>query len=468
MTERKGRFWLKIILAIFLIKGIFLTIFIPPWDAPDETSHMSYVLWLHNFKKLPSASRNFTFASIEDAFKESKRRLGDIKQEVTTIEKRELFDRESTNLIQGIVGVASYPPLYYFYLLPFYIFSMNFSSYFSLIFLRLGSLFLGTASLYLSYLLAKRIDKKLAKTAVVCVGILCLHPQFSFISSVINNDNLVVFFFLLFLYQSLNIWKNDVISAKKIFFLGLIAGLSGLVKHQLVICPPLFLLALWLNKRKIKKGWLFGVLISLVVPIWWYLRRSLIHDELIVTLFTSHIKNDFGFPLRYPLDFVLGKQPIGIFMSFWAYFGWIDIPLPEVSYFLFLLPVILSLIGWYLFVKDGLSPIKLWFKKSSNMFLTISFFLYVGVIFLYDILFYYLTGTFAINGRYFFPILTIILFFLTRGLYFYPKKLHRFLVFIVIGFFIIANFVAFFTLSQKYYGRNLPKRFLISTYKLNQ
>lgn len=466
MNEGKNRFLLKIILLIFLIKGILLAFIIPPWDAPDELTHMSYVLWLHNFKKLPTSSWEFTFASVEESFSESKKRLALIRQgKIAQIEKTELFDRTNYALMPDLVGVSSYPPVYYFYLLPFYIISLNFTSFFCLIFLRIASVLLGLASIWLSYRLAKKIDKRLGWASPLMVLLLCLQPQFAFISSVINSDNMVVFFFLLFLYKMFDFFQKDSLNHKDLFWSAIIVGLSALTKPQLVILIPLFIYGIVLNRKKIVNKRTYIWLTLLIVPLFWYLRQFLVKEGATVNSIASNMQKPSVHLWRYPLDFIVGKQPIGIFMSFWAYFGWIDIPLPEASYFLFLIPVILSVLGWFFFAKKSADRIGNWLKEDSHKFLLISFFFYIGMIIAYDIFFYYLTGTFSINGRYLFPVLPLILLFLAKGLFLYPKRFHRCLIFAVVGFFILANVISLFTLNNKYYGRNWPQFWLVNSYK---
>ncbi len=463
---KQGKIFILVILFIFLVKGIFLTFVIPPWDAPDESTHMSYVLWLHNFKKLPTSSWEFTFASVGESFSESKKRLALIRQgKIAQIEKTELFNRTNNTLMPGLVGVSSYPPIYYFYLLPFYIFSLNFSSYFCLIFLRIASVLLGLASIWLSYRLAKKIDKHLGWASPLMILLLCLQPQFAFISSVINSDNMVVFFFLLFLNKMFDFFQKDSLSHKDLFWLAIIVGLSALTKPQLVILIPLFVYGIVLNRKKIINKWSYTWLTLSILPLFWYLRQFLVKEGATVNSIASNMQKPSVVLWRYPIDFILGKQFIGIFMSFWAYFGLINIPLPEASYFLFLVPMFLSTFGWYFLVKNGIGRISNWLKESHHKFLLISFLFYIGIIVAYDIFFYSLTGSFSINGRYFFPILPLILLFFAKGVFLYPKKFQRNLIFVVIGFFILANIVSLFTLNNKYYGRNLPNYWLVNTYK---
>lgn len=469
MKEQKNCFLIKIILLIFLLKGIFLTFVIPPWDAPDELTHMSYVLWLQNLKKLPTSSWEFTFASVEKSFSESKKRLALIRQgKISQIGKIELFDRVDSALMPGLVGISSYPPLYYLYLLPFYAFSLKFSSYFSLILLRISSVLLGLLSIWLSYKLAKKIDNRLGSAAALTTLLLCLQPQFAFISSVINSDNMVIFFFMLFLNKMLAIFETSSVGGKDLFWSAIIVTISALVKPQLVILIPLFIYAIVLNRKKITNKWAFGWLIISVLPLIWYIRQFLVKEGATVNSIASNMQKPDVVIWRYPIDFILGKQPIGIFMSFWAYFGWIDVPLPEVAYFLFLLPVLLAVFGWYIFVKKDIGRISNWLKEDKHKFLLVSAVSYVGIIIVYDIFFYYLTGTFSINGRYLFPVLPLFLLFLVKGLFFYPKKIYHLLIFVVIGFFIMANVISLLTLNNKYYSRNWPQFWLVNTYNFWQ
>jgi glycosyltransferase involved in cell wall biosynthesis len=57
------------ILFIFLFKNLFIIFSIPPWEAPDEPGHVSYVIYMYNNKSFPSATQPFVLQSINESFK---------------------------------------------------------------------------------------------------------------------------------------------------------------------------------------------------------------------------------------------------------------------------------------------------------------------------------------------------------------------------------------------------------------
>ena len=167
---------LKLFLLFFIIKGLFFISLIPPFDAPDEVSHIAYVNYLYNQKKVPSSSIPYISKSIQQAGRNG------------------LFDRNSKNYTMK-ANVGSHPPLYYIYLIPFYILSLPFSSYGTIILLRIGSLILGTIALSLSLYITRLLFPQQIKLAYMTTFLLSVQPMFSFISSLVNIDIMTVVVF---------------------------------------------------------------------------------------------------------------------------------------------------------------------------------------------------------------------------------------------------------------------------------
>lgn len=422
LKNLKTKNLLVLLLIFFFIKGLILIFLIPPWQAPDEPGHVAYVMYLYNEKKLPSISRPFISKSIINSVK------------LKSKPKFTSFNRSSKDYILT-ANLAAHPPLYYLFLLPFYIASLNFYSLYSVIFLRIGSLILGTLAILLTYLISLKIFNNSGKKSLFIALLLSFQPMFSFISSIVNSDILTVVFFLAFI---LSVLKS------KTRLLILITAFSILVKPQLVILIPLFFIYLLKKEKKFNLKQTISLVFLTVIPsLFWFIYRFMLEGY---KFFYYPIQDSISKHIyfwNYPINFLLSKQPIGIFMSFTGFFGWLDVPLFKWCYVLLAMTM---LIPFYKFRK--------YFKYRDNKirFLEISLLLYVLTIFVYDFYYYSFSQKFSIQGRYLSPILPIFLIILIKNTDHYPKKIARLLSIFYIMSYIIVQFVMFAIIKLAYHG----------------
>lgn len=455
---------LVLILAIFIIKGLLLILLIPPWEAPDEPGHVSYVIYLYNNKKIPSSSRPFILQSINDSFLKIKKIIKTSQEKnVESNKKIELFEKNK-NYSPISANLASHPPLYYLYLVPFYKFSLPLSSYSSFILLRFGSLLLGIGVLLLSFYITKNLFEKSNTIPALVTLIVSLQPMFSFITSIVNNDIMVVFIFLLFIFTLLNLLKSKDIPLIKLLFLTIVTGIAPLVKPQLFVLIIIFLIYLYTKQKKLGRNTYTLLSITSIVPvlIWFFMKYSY-DGVLFVNYAVQNIQTNPASIWTYPLEFITGNQPIGIFMSFWGFFGWLDVPMPKWSYLIYLCFILISLLGYWLGRKkincNNITNIQ------SIKFLILSFFLYVLTIVVFDLQSYTLSHKFAIQGRYLSPILPLLIIFLINGILFFSKSIQKKLIILIIIFFIIGQLIMFLTINNYYYG-SFFLNLLINSYKI--
>jgi len=446
-----------LLLALFLIKGIFLIFLIPPWESPEEPGHVSYVQYLVTNCAFPLSSP-FMLTSINKSLINERRIMQRIQlKEGGQIEKQTLYDRESKKYDSGSTNVALNPPLYYMYLVPFYKASLLWTSYVTIVFLRFGSLLLGLGTIIAAYILAITLTKN-QKTSLVVTFLVSMHPMFSFMSSVVSNDALVTFIFAVFLAATaMFITKKDNTPIDMIL-ISLVSGLGLLVKPQLFILLPLFVLLLCLKKLKLSKIILVTVL-TCVLPLIWYVYVFLREGSLVATYPLLAKSAEPVNIWMYPINFVLSGQPKGIFMTFWGFFGWLMVALPGWAYVGFALIIILSIVGW----AKGWSGAKKKIK-TIHIFLSVAFFLYVATIFTFDVWTYLLSHNFVVQGRYLLPILPILILFLVGGLANYSRTWTNRLVGAIIIFFVISQIALFSSIANYYYGSIIPPVFLFQIY----
>lgn len=460
--------WLSLILLIFFIKGIFLAFLIPPWEAPDEPGHLSYPIYLLDQKKLPSAFRPFIPMTIIESIKNNRKIINQLKKgRLLKKNKSSLFNRDKIKYSKQLTNLASHPPIYYLYLMPFYLLSIMFSSYMSLILLRIGSLLLGTVSLIFIYRLTKKIFSHNKKMPLITVFLISFQPTFSFISSIVNNDIMVFLIFVIFLDLMISFSLSKNIFGKRLIVLTFVASIAPLIKPQLITLVFTYIVFLFIwNKKKLLLNFFLSLLA--IIPIsGWFIYKYI---EEGIKYFSYSVQNIKIIPYSfwcYPFEFILGKQPIGIFMSFWGFFGWLDVPLPKWCYLLFFLIILISLIGWICWLKkEKLKTVRLIYQKKTIFLLLIANFLYIVSIFLFDLQVFIMAHRFVIHGRYLTPVLPLFTILILQGILFYKTALRKkFIIFVSIVF-IVNQITTFMIISYSYYGTFMPKLMLLDIYTL--
>ncbi len=407
---------LILIILFFLIRCVWLSFLIPPWEAPDETAHVAYVLYLYNRHELPSKYQPFLPKTIQESITK--------QRQSHQINKNQLFDRNDYRLTKEMVNIASHPPLYYLYLLPFYQLSLFFSSYWSVVILRWGSIILGSICLLLIFKLTKRIipDKNIACLVTFLVS---STPMFTFISSIVNNDIMVVLFFLL-----------PLVLIEEGLSLGITIGLSMLVKPQLIILAPFYLIYL-LRKKKLRLFLhLVPVLLSIAGLVLIYKNQYLTGGQNLFYYSVQNAQKSLAPLWRYPIEFMAQKQPIGIFMSFWGFFGWLNVPMPKWIYILFFSFFVFGCWGWWLNKK----------KQKVNYLLLGAFMLYLLTIIGFDLQVFALAHQFVIHGRYLAPLLPLLMIFLVNGILLFPTYLKKIILFYTIIIFLVSQILMLITI----------------------
>jgi hypothetical protein len=339
--------------------------------------------------------------------------------------------------------------------------SLFFSSYMTLVLLRVGSLVLGLITLLLTYKICMVIFAGSKKMSIFTVFLLSFHPMFSFMSSVVNNDSMVVTAFMLFIYTMLKAMQNKNSSISYWFYAAVVAGLSPLVKPQLLVLPIIFMGFAFVVRKRLPS--LFSVsIVSFVPAAIWIFYQYMLEGTKMVTYPVQSIQKTHANLLFYPLDFILSKQPVGIFMSTWGFFGWLDLPMPKITYVFYIFFVIVSILGLVQYLR--LSRMK-HVCSIRNVFLIISTIAYILVIFIFDVQTYYLAHKFVIHGRYFLPVIPLLFMSCVWGLSFYTNRFKKALLLITICIFIYGQIVMIITINKTYYTYILPRN-LFSVYSL--
>lgn len=198
---------------------------------------------------------------------------------------------------------------------------------------RLVNVLLGALAVSSTYFIAREIFPRRKALALGAAAIGAFIPQFIFMSGAISNDVLAAAISGWALLLILRLIIRGA-SARRLVALGVLLGLGALAKLGCLGLLPLAVLALLWRARK-EKDWqgfigkvalFFGP--AFVISGWWYARNVLLYGD--------------PFGLRVFLDIVSRREDFswrafwyemgGLRISFWALFGWFNVPMPEIFY----------------------------------------------------------------------------------------------------------------------------------------
>ena len=357
MKQRIDHKWLLgFILALYAILGVTFSVIFPLGEAPDEPGHFTYVRYLTLEGKLP-------------------------------VLKPRYEDNET--------GAAHHPPAYYaFAVAPAGLFvDGNLRLYFNPLFdwtlwtphfvtgpehsfpwrgdylawhiARFASLSLGLATLLLLYLIAKQIFKA-PLVATACVAYAALNPQFIYLHSYVTNDAMAVLVGVLLTYSTLLLLHKA--SLRSVALSGLVIALAILTKLTVLGLVSGVLLAFALRWKSLPERDKAKALFALLIPPgitggWWFTRNLILYGD---PLAFSRVRVVFArnyYPDPLSLGELLRVLPDMFrqtFKSFWGFFGWLNVPLPDELYLLIFLAHVAALLGLLWSFKEGIAKAEVW------------------------------------------------------------------------------------------------------------
>ena len=307
-------FW--IILDIPFLLGLIYNFVMLPGFGPDEHRHFNYVKLLVTERRLPFLLPNGT-------------------------------EYHGAHTL--------HPPLYYLFLIPFYLVGRFLPGDAVWHVMRLGSLALCLASLVFIYVIAQKAssERSVARFTVALVGLL---PIFGMTCGTINNDSSSIFAVAFFLWLLIVKFVDDD-SPRAAVLIGLCLGLGMLCKATVALCDGAAILAyfLWRKDFRSSSAWralMITLVAGAIVASPWYIRNFLLYGKF------SPIENGFTNPAlpapsygvlimmmhpNFPPLFAYANW--GIFYSLWSQKDWIPQNLRNPIYISLAVICLIGLIG---------------------------------------------------------------------------------------------------------------------------
>lgn len=433
MIIKKENTILYFTLVYFAVFSILFVFLFPPFEGPDENLHLQYINYF---------SKNLSLPNQYEGYKNKNFFVGQGHQHplyyiLTGLTAHVLNSDNSVDekKIPDTVIIKDEKQTSY---VPYYkIFDGNMfeaaSDKNTFYLLRILSVIAGLFNLFFIFKISELIfkDSNWKFFPVVFAATL---PQFIYIASVVNNDNLAnlfsticIYFLFKIIYESLN--------KKNYLLLGLFLGLGILTKKTILFTIPaifIILIYIYFKRREINylKYFLLMLLVALVICGWIFFRNYFIYGDLFATKMEIDTMPQF-IERKSIFSFYFIKPFLpGLYQSFIGLFAWMNLPIPKIFYLTYLIIIIASVTGIFInSIKAG--------AIDNKVLISIIFILSC----LLGIMYFNLIFT-QYQGRYMFPVISLFSVLFAYGfqkLYFIKKE--SLIVKLMLGF-ILINFVA--------------------------
>jgi len=268
--------------------------------------------------------------------------------------------------------------------------------------LRFISVLMGLGTIWAVYQCGRLASPQRPVVALVAAAITAFNPMFLFISSSVNNDNLVILLNSFAIYYML-LTLRDGFKPGRSLLIALLIALGALTKlSALALVPVIAIAALWVAyKRKDWKGLItLGAMMLGAWAIfagWWYVRNLVLYGELFGSVTMANVAGPRETP--FTLSTALSEFE-GFRRFYWGIFGASNIQIGDLFYALVDFVVLTSMFG-LMFLVAQLAAIKD-FRFAREELSRLLFLL--GVLLVGMIGFFLWTAqTYATQGRLLFP-----------------------------------------------------------------
>ncbi|HEY0605065.1 MAG TPA: glycosyltransferase family 39 protein [Herpetosiphonaceae bacterium] len=305
--------------SLFLLRCLIYLALTPPWQAPDEPTSIELLLTIEARGRLVSPA---------DTDIEIQREI------VASMQRARYWDLGGYGYAPKVPNAAfddvyaccgtqlHRPPLYHLLMLPFAGLTEGWPLEQRLIVLRAANILLGMITVVLVTLISYDLAAVHRALPLVMPALIAFHPQFTYISTIFNSDNLITLIGALFFFVLLRAMQRGLTLRRFLLLAGLIA-LGFFTKRTVIFLAPALaiamlgrLLELWRGYGHAARRWLLGIggaallVLSAVTAI--PALRSAAYD------FTSRFLF-FSDPLLY-LNF-LREGFLAPDVSMWGWFG---------------------------------------------------------------------------------------------------------------------------------------------------
>ena len=240
------------------------------------------------------------------------------------------------------------------------------------------SVLMGAGTVYLTYRLARDILPGRPGLPLAAAGLVAGMPQFAFISGAVSNDNLIILLSTLAMWLLLRVLSGKA-TIRTFVALGLTLGCSALTKLSGAGLLPLAGLILFVYSYR-ERSWrlllresgiVFGL--ALLIAGWWYVRNWWLYGD---PTGLNRMLDIVGRRGSSANGLQVFSELQGLRISFWALFGWFNIPVPAWVYRALdgvSLAALLGLVVGLLRQPRGRWPSLMWWLLLPSAWLAVLF-----------------------------------------------------------------------------------------------
>lgn len=465
---------MKIFFRALFLNALVWIVLIPIWHTPDEQAHFGQVAFVSEKGRNPKGGEldlteeiyasEQLLGTLRDKYGNNKftfhpeyridytdSYIGKYEASISALSKSEAKK-------QFIYTEASrYPILYYLPATWLYRIFYDADIFIKVFLVRLWSLVIFIGTIYIVFRIGKLLfpkDNLSSLTLPILVG---FQPMMVFSNIGVNSDALGNFLFVLFLYLCVRILTRQ---AKKRDLIATIlaAILAAYSKPQFIIALPLLVfLFFWMtlrdfsgSKRRILVHIVLSILILLSVLYFFPIGPVKLIFRLLEIINVSSF-------IKYSLEYTLPHAVKEVLPWYWGIYDWLGVTYSRgvhriINRILFLAGIGV-LIWLYKVVKN-----RDWKKKEFEaiVFLNIAAIVYFIALSFYDWMLWYTSKyQLGIQGRYFFPVISVHMLMLLIGFsQLFPTKVRfkEFGIKLLGILMIILNFFALYTVGKTYYS----------------
>lgn len=248
--------------SLFLLRCLIYLALTPPWQAPDEPTSIELLLTIESRGRLVSPA---------DTDIEIQREI------VASMQRARYWDLGGYGYAPKVPNAAfddvyaccgtqlHRPPLYHLLMLPAAGLTEGWPLEQRLIVLRAANILLGMITVVLVTLISYDLAAVHRALPLVMPALIAFHPQFTYISTIFNSDNLITLIGALFFFVLLRAMQRGLTLRRLLLLAGLI-GLGFFTKRTVIFLAPALgiamlgrLLELWRGYGQAARRWLLGV-----------------------------------------------------------------------------------------------------------------------------------------------------------------------------------------------------------------
>lgn len=422
-------------LGYFLLLALCLVWIVPPWEPPDEPSHMLYVNYVAQNCALPNqnvpaqsvvgeghqpplyyllgALLNRAFQPGRAASLCARENLCGV---ITSAQTRRSPTLSRTQFTIEITPVRNPKHIWNkgpSWEVPVYkhlsksIFRSDRDRY-NFYALRLLSVLLATLNVALMFKVFRLFLPEGGWALAAGLFVVTL-PQFLFMSAAIDNDNLANLLCTASLYLALRIFDSPV-QRRNYLALGIVLGLGLLTKKTLLFTVPVIVLILayvaWRHRPQRQTVLRYGALllvIALLLGGLFFLRNYRLYGEWLGTQMEKRTLIDLVQEKSLLSPYFLRTFPLNLFLSYVGKFGYMNASLPKWAY-----------LGYALIIAVGVVGLALYLHERRFRDARVGFAVLFILSCLAGIVVYNLTYSMP-QGRFLFPVISLLAALLTLG-----------------------------------------------------